>query len=182
MYTRKKLKPIFILLLILVSLIYFLPEKNSDSLQNDIKSRVYVSKVHDGDTVSVLIEGRKVKVRLIGIDAPEIGQKPWGGRSKKYLENLINTSGRKITLEFDVEKKDKYNRLLAYLWAGEGVMINFEMLRKGYAMIFTVPPNVKYVGYFRAAQKEAREKKIGIWSKKGLKEKPADYRKENPRQ
>jgi len=60
-------------------------------------------------------------------------------------------------------------------------MINLLMLKNGYAMLYTFPPNVKYVNELQDAQREARDKRRGIWSEKGLKERPGDYRKEHPR-
>lgn len=60
-------------------------------------------------------------------------------------------------------------------------MINLLMLKNGYAMLFTFPPNVKYVNEFRAAQREARDGRLGIWSEEGLKERPGDYRRQHPR-
>jgi micrococcal nuclease len=86
-----------------------------------------------------------------------------------------------VSIEFDVEKRDKYNRLLAYLKTKDGILINSLMLKHGYALLYTVPPNVKYVDVLRRAQKEARDKAIGIWSMDGLKETPSQYRYKNPR-
>jgi micrococcal nuclease len=71
--------------------------------------------VHDGDTLSVVIGRRKERVRLIGIDAPELGQRPWGANAKKYLRELVALSGNSVVLEFDLDKRDKYGRLLAYV-------------------------------------------------------------------
>ena len=78
-----------------------------NSMASDNQRHIKVIKVHDGDTISVILNGRKEKVRLIGIDAPEIKQKPWGTRAKKYLEKLLTASNRTVILEFDVEKRDK---------------------------------------------------------------------------
>ena len=55
------------------------------------------------------------------------------------------------------------------------------MVKNGYAMLFTIPPNVRYAAELRAAQREAREKRLGIWSSEGLRERPGDYRREHPR-
>jgi len=136
-----------------------------------------VVKVYDGDTVSIVIKGRKEKIRLIGIDAPEIKQKPWGTRAKRHLEKLLAASERKVVLEFDVEKRDKYGRFLCYIFSSDGKMLNLQMVRDGYAMLLTIPPNIKYVDELKAAQTEARQRGCGIWSVKGLQETPADFRK-----
>ena len=144
-------------------------------------AQVRVVEVHDGDTISVILDGKREKVRLIGIDAPELGQKPWGQRSKKHLKELLDLSGWTVSLEFDVEKRDKHGRLLCYIRTSDGMMLNIQMLKDGYAMLFTVPPNIRYVDELRKAQHEAREKGLGIWSSKGLRESPSEYREKHPR-
>ena len=179
---RKTMKFGALLFFVISTIVYFISEKYFPEAKR-IKdtSVVSVVEVHDGDTVSVIINKKKERVRLIGIDAPEMGQRPWGEKAKKYLETLLSLSGWKVTLELDVEQRDKYDRILAYLRTTNGEMINLLMLKNGYAMLYTVPPNVKYVNELRDAQREARDKRIGIWVEKGLKEKPEDYRKEHPR-
>lgn len=86
-----------------------------------------------------------------------------------------------MKIELDVQHRDKYGRILAYLWDKNGNMINYMMIRNGYAMVYTIPPNVKYVELFVEAQRLARQEKKGIWSKDGLTEKPSDWRKQHPR-
>lgn len=145
------------------------------------QGHVRVIKVHDGDTIGVILNGRKEKVRLIGIDAPEIKQKPWGTRAKKHLEKLLTASNRTVILEFDVERRDKYGRLLCYVYSTDKNMINLQMLKHGYAVLLTIPPNVRHVDEFRKAQHNAREQKLGIWSNSGLKETPSEFREKHPR-
>jgi len=142
---------------------------------------VFIDKVADGDSVEAVLQGRRVQIRLIGIDAPELGQRPWGKKAKKYLEELFASSGWEVGIEYDVEKNDQHGRVLAYLRTRDGKLVNEELLRAGLAVIFTFPPNVKYVDRLRAAQIIARENKAGIWGKGGLKQLPSDYRKEHPR-
>ncbi len=146
-----------------------------------VNDAVYIEKVMDGDTVQVTINGKREQVRLIGIDAPELGQKPWGKRSKKFLEELIAASGWQARIEYDIDKRDKFDRVLAYLWGRGNKLLNEEMLGNGYAVLFTFPPNVKHIDRLKAAQVIARENKRGIWGKDGLKQLPSDYRKEHPR-
>jgi micrococcal nuclease len=179
-----KLKNINIFAAVIFSLFaifYLINEKYSLTKQYDGKTFIPIIAVHDGDTVSVIINQRREKVRLIGIDAPEIGQKPWGERAKKYLETLLSSSDWKARLEFDIDKRDKYGRILAYLWTTHGEMINLLMLKAGYAMLYTFPPNIKYADDLMAAQREAKDSGLGIWGEKGLKERPTDYRIEHPR-
>ena len=130
------------------------------------QKNVYVKEAIDGDTIK-LSSGESV--RYIGIDTPEMRSKDsgWAYDPKHYAEeakdfnrNLVE--GKSVTLEFDVQKKDKYNRLLAYVYVGEK-MVNLEMVKQGYAMIYTYPPNVKYAEDFLAAQMDARKNKRGLW-------------------
>jgi micrococcal nuclease len=178
---KKSIKYILLLILLLSSSLYIINKSYFHTKQYNKDTFVHVILLHDGDTVSVIINNRKERVRLIGIDAPEIGQRPWGRKAKKYLETILDSSGWEVTLEFDIDKRDKYGRILAYLWTKNREMVNLLMVKSGYAMLFTFPPNVKYVQDFRVAQKEAREKDLGIWGEKGLKETPSEYRREHPR-
>lgn len=140
-----------------------------------------VIEVNDGDTITVLLEGKRERVRLIGIDAPELQQGPWGQRAKRHLQELLTTSQGTAYLEFDIEKRDIYGRFLSYVWTTDRRMINVQMLKDGYAMLFTVPPNIRYVDEFKKAQDEARSKDLGIWGEGGLRETPRKYRKQHPR-
>jgi micrococcal nuclease len=152
--------------------------------QSKIQSKtgyVRVVEVNDGDTISVLFDGNRERVRLIGIDAPELQQKPWGQRARGHLKELLSTLRWTVSLEFDIEKRDQYGRLLAYIWTSDRGLINVQMLKDGYAMLYTFPPNIRYVDEFKKAQDEARSKGLGIWGRGGLKETPRGYRKEHPR-
>lgn len=180
--TKKQIRIISIAVLSLVSLLYGWMARNApEGKKPDENGSVYIEKIIDGDSVEANIRGKREQIRFIGIDAPELSQKPWGKRSKKFMEDLIAASGWQARIEYDVEKRDKYNRILAYLWSRDNKLINEEMLSNGYAVLFTFPPNVKHVDRFTAAQVIARENKRGIWGRDGLKQLPSDYRKEHPR-
>lgn len=120
-----------------------------------------VAKVVDGDTIE-LTDGRRV--RYIGINTPE--------RDQPYYQNAVEvnrqlTAGKTVGLEFDVETFDQYGRTLAYVWVN-GAMANLEMVRQGFANVYTVPPNVKYEAEFRQAEREAREAGRGLWAESGI--------------
>ncbi|MFC1480104.1 thermonuclease family protein [Candidatus Omnitrophota bacterium] len=137
-----------------------------------LQKEYIAKKVTDGDTIE-LASGRRV--RYIGIDTPEtmrrVGSEwmfdpeAFAVAAKDYNRNLV--LGKKVTLEFDVDKEDKYGRWLAYVYV-DGVMANSELIREGYAMVYTFPPNVKYLDRFLEDQEEARQNKKGLW--KTLKE------------
>lgn len=119
----------------------------------------------DGDTLEVTLNGAKQKVRLIGIDTPET-KKPntpvmyYGKEASDYTKKRLE--GKTVELEWDVDRKDQYDRLLAYVWIGDE-MFNRTLVQEGYARIATFPPNVKYVDLFKKDQEDARAKGKGLW-------------------
>lgn len=124
-----------------------------------------VVKVVDGDTIHVRIASRIEKVRYIGVDTPEVhhptkGEQP-GGR-EATAQNRALVGGRPVRLELDVQERDRHGRLLAYVWVGE-VMVNAELVRRGYAQVMTVPPNVRHQHLFVKLQRDAREAERGLW-------------------
>lgn len=126
-----------------------------------------VVRVVDGDTFVIYYNGTNEKVRLIGVDTPESvhpneeKNTEFGDMVSNYSKKML--TGKKIQIEFDVEKRDKYGRLLAYVYL-DGQMYNEVLLEKGYAKLATYPPNVKYVDEFTKIQKRARENKMGMWA------------------
>lgn len=150
-------------------------------LTNGTAGLVKIEKVNDGDTVTIRAGRNSERLRLIGIDAPELGQEPWGEISKKYLANIIASSSGMVKLEYDVERRDKYGRMLAYLWTKDGKLVNRMMVEDGYALLFTFPPNVKHAGELVEAYRKARESRSGLWGRNGFNERPYEYRKKHPR-
>ncbi len=124
-----------------------------------------VTRVIDGDTVEARFRGRIVDVRLIGIDTPESvapGQpvECYALAASRFTTNELE--GRRVRLELDVERLDRYGRTLAYVWL-EGELFNETLVREGYAIVTTYPPNVRYVDRFLDAQREARSQGRGLW-------------------
>jgi len=124
-----------------------------------------VVRVVDGDTIYVQLADRVEKIRYIGVNAPEIhhpvrGEEPGGREAAAVNRRLVG--GRHVRLELDVRTRDRYGRLLAYVWVGE-TMVNAELVRQGYAQVMTVPPNVRYQDLFVSLQREAREESRGLW-------------------
>lgn len=127
-----------------------------------------VTKVIDGDTFWADNDTKDgVKVRLIGVDAPEsknvfkkkIGY--YGKEAKAYLTKML--SGKNVKLVCDVDSLDQYGRTLAYVYLEDGTFVNADLMRNGYAMLMTIPPNVKFADEFIKLQKEARENNRGLW-------------------
>ncbi|QEC53172.1 micrococcal nuclease [Anseongella ginsenosidimutans] len=154
------------LLLALTAPACSLPASEPASGDNLSAELYYVEKVIDGDTF--IIEGGE-KVRLIGIDAPETPNSfkqrnfHYGIEAKDHLRELIGS--QKLKLEFDIEKRDQYDRLLAYAWLENGLFINAYLIEEGYARVVTFPPNVKYHDQLNQLESEAKENKRGLWNK-----------------
>jgi micrococcal nuclease len=130
--------------------------------------------VVDGDTIHVDVGPRVEKVRYIGVNAPEIphpqarGWLEGGFRATAVNRRLV--AGRDVRLELDLGRRDQWGRLLAYVWvkrarARRAVMANAEMVRRGYAQVMTIPPNVRYQERFLKLQREARQARRGLWGR-----------------
>ena len=126
-----------------------------------------LTRIVDGDTLIVNYNNVSERVRLIGVDTPEsvhpdvAKNTAFGKMSTEFTtEYLI---GKEITLEFDVSQRDHYGRFLVYVWIGDE-LYNETLVKAGYAMVSTYPPNIKYVERFTAAQTQARAAKAGLWA------------------
>jgi micrococcal nuclease len=147
-----------------------------DSLEHQpvFSAGCVIDRIADGDTVTCT-DG--TRIRLIGIDAPELDQPPFGEESRVALEALL-PSGRSAGLELDVETRDDFGRTLAYLWDDE-TMINEAMIRQGWALAFTIRPNVRYEDRFRAAEGAAMQDGAGHWGTGGFACRPVEHRMGN---
>lgn len=158
--------------------------KGKETPQEKPKEVLYpVTRVVDGDTIVVNINGKDEKVRLIGVDTPESvhpdknKNTEFGKVASNFTKNLLK--GKSVKLEYDVQQRDKYGRLLAYVYLGDK-MVNKELLIAGMAKVATFPPNVKYVEEFRALEKTARDSKVGIWKGTSPLETPNPDQSKNP--
>lgn len=139
-------------------------------------SNILVTRVVDGDTLK--LENGKY-LRLLGIDTPEMhesaklhrdaqrsGQsveviKQSGRQSYEFTKQLVEK--KRVRLEFDKERHDRYNRVLAYVYLPDGIFLNAIIVEEGYASLMTYPPNVKYADLFLKLYQQARENKRGLW-------------------
>mgnify|MGYP001068239228 CR=1 FL=1 len=115
--------------------------------------------VVDGDTIDVVVDGTRRRVRYIGINTPERDQ---AGYAEATEANRRLVNGASLLLYRDVSESDRYGRLLRYV-AADGRFVNLELLRQGYAQAMTVPPDVACAERFAAAEREARAAGIGLW-------------------
>ena len=139
-----------------------------------------VVRVVDGDTLVVrLADGRSTRVRMIGIDTPELHPsekltrdaqrsgkdaaaiQALGARASAFTKKYL--AGRHVEMERDTTALDRYGRTLAYVWVGEE-LYNLVIVREGYAGLLTVPPNVKYAQTLSACHRTAREARRGLWA------------------
>ncbi len=128
-----------------------------------------VVSVIDGDTIKIDMNGKNETLRLIGIDTPETvdPRKPvqcFGQEASNKAKELL--SGQKVRIEKDLTQgdRDKYDRLLAYIWREDGLFYNEYMVKQGYAHEYTYDTPYKYQTQFKADETYARENKLGLWS------------------
>jgi len=139
-----------------------------DSSPRFAPTELIVRRAIDGDTIEL---GDGQLVRYIGIDAPEVRRKVrerWVVDPEPFARAATDANRRlvenqPVRLEYDVQPKDRYGRVLAYVYVGER-MVNEELLAAGYAQLLTIPPNVRYVERLRAAANEARRARRGLWA------------------
>ncbi|WKZ26862.1 MAG: thermonuclease family protein [Candidatus Paceibacterota bacterium] len=139
----------------------FLQTQSPQSLPNVF----IVTRVVDGDTIDVDYNGTIERVRYIGIDTPETvdPRKPvqcFGKEASRRNTELV--LGKSVRLEKDVTDRDAYGRLLRYVYVGD-FFVNLELVKNGFAKVYTYPPDVKYDSVFLAAQTEARNSATGLW-------------------
>ena len=168
---------VLICVLILGFGVWTLKNRTVEDTMQVLSGKLYdVVYVYDGDTVK-LDNGEHV--RLIGIDAPEshdnekltrdVGhrhidrgtQLAMGKKAARYAKEFLKS--RQVRLEYDVEQRDRYGRLLAYIYLQDGTFVNEKIIRDGYAYPLTIPPNVRYAHEFKQWFDEAREQKRGLW-------------------
>jgi len=182
----KKIPLIIILILFFTSINYFFqtPSSNPDWIQyqefsptivaddevsdkESVTDLHFVTRVVDGDTILVDINGKEKRVRYIGIDAPESVRPDhpvecFGNEASEYNRSLVE--GKWVRLERDVSDTDKFGRLLRYIFIDDS-LVNLKLVSNGYANAVTYQPDVKYNKTFLEAEKEARIKEKGLWGR-----------------
>lgn len=162
---------LFLLPLLLSSFIYPQIAYAADDYRH-----ILVKRVVDGDT---FLLGNGQRVRLIGIDTPELHVSKKLYRDAKRTRKDINSiqaqgelsykfakkmaEAKFVRVEFDIERYDKYGRLLGYVFLEDGTFVNAKIIEEGYANILTIPPNVKYQKLFLELERQARNSKKGLW-------------------
>ena len=129
--------------------------------------RARVQRVSDGDTFIATVKGRRERVRVIGVDTPESvdpnrPDEPYGQEASDFAKHYLD--GETVRLAGDAEPRDRYGRMLAYVWLEDGTFWNELLVAEGYAQQLTIPPNVTYAGLFRQLAREARQHDRGLWA------------------
>src|SRR5262245_7066481 len=130
-----------------------------------------VFRVDDGDTIECERQGR---VRLVGIDAPEQDQ-AFGHEATTRARELLPVNAV-VRLETDAEQRDRYGRLLAYLWH-DGSLGNSLLVRRGLAHSYHHPPNLRYARWIDGAEARASATNQGLWAAAGEQCRPVDHRR-----
>ncbi len=134
-----------------------------------LEANAVVDHVIDGDTIDAIIDGREERIRLIGIDTPET-KKPntpiecFGPEATAFTESLLPV-GTPIRIERDTVNRDDFGRLLGYVYrADDGVFVNYETIRQGFATPLSIEPNTTYIDLFVGAARSAESDDVGLWS------------------
>jgi micrococcal nuclease len=130
-------------------------------------STARVERVVDGDTIVVRLDGRSERVRYIGVDTPESvkpGVPVQCFAKAAAAENRRLVQGRSVRLQYDAEARDRYGRLLAYVWRGD-LLVNAELVRLGYGKPLEIEPNVAHAAELRRLALAARRSHRGLWSR-----------------
>lgn len=144
----------------------------TSAIQGVEGEKALVLNVVDGDTIKVSLQGMEKTVRFVGMDTPETvdPRRPvgcFGKEASNETKSLL--FGKVVILQKDVSDKDKYDRLLRYIYLpledGKTLFINDYLVREGFAKVYTYPPDVKFNEQFRQAEKKARELKKGLWGR-----------------
>lgn len=127
--------------------------------------RARVVRTVDGDTVVLALGGRRWRVRLIGLDAPETWARRdcFGAEASRALRRIA-PPGTVVRVAGDRDPYDRYGRRLLYLWTARGRLVAEQMVRDGYARAMAIPPNTRYAALLRGAEAAARHARAGLWA------------------
>ena len=160
--------------IVAISYVLHEPKVPSSALGRGTELVCTVKSVYDGDTLTASCPAGEVKVRVFGIDAPEMKQEPWGANSRDALRSLLP---RRDSVQLRVQDRDRYGRTVAQVFVGERD-VGLEMVRQGRAVMYE---QYNDSPAYRQAQAEARQARRGIWEKPGGQQDPATWRRLNPR-
>jgi hypothetical protein len=118
-------------------------------------------RVIDGDTIEVILDGESYNLRYIGIDAPEMGM-PLSNEATEANQRLVE--GQIVEMERDISETDQHGRLLRYVYLNDGILVNAELVRLGFAAALAYPPDIKHQELINTKEQEAMEAGAGLWA------------------
>jgi len=160
------LASVVVLIVVVALLVVGGDDEDEPTPDNGSSQTAVVTRVVDGDTVEVDVDGREEDLRYIGVDTPE-SVKPdapvecFGVEASDFNKELVE--GETVRIVYDAERRDVYERLLAYVYVGD-TFVNAELVRRGYATTLTIAPNDRYAGMFARLEREASAAGRGLWS------------------
>lgn len=136
-----------------------------------LEPNAVVDFVIDGDTIDVIIDGQEERVRLTGIDTPEKARRDGSAPEECFAEAATDFTiellpvGTPVQLVRDVVARDDFGRMLAYVYrSDDGIFVNYEIVRQGYAQPLTIPPNVAFSDLMVEAARNAESDDVGLWA------------------
>lgn len=145
------------------------PSATTSPTRDAVVANAVVEFVIDGDTIDAIIDGREERIRLIGIDTPETKRPDtpiecYGPEASAYAASLLPV-GTPIRIERDTVNRDDFGRLLGYVYrADDGIFVNYEIIRQGFATPLSIAPNTTYAELFVDAARAAEADDVGLWS------------------
>ncbi|MFV0379960.1 MAG: thermonuclease family protein [Anaerorhabdus sp.] len=161
---RKHPKIKIVLTILFLAYIFIWPKQNPKEQES-----ILLSSCVDGDTANFIVDGKKEKVRFLAIDAPETAKngkpsEPYADDSKDFVCKALKNS-KDIRLEYEQDKYDKYDRLLAWVFVDDK-LLQEKVVLQGYAQVKYLYDDYKYTNIVQVAQALAQNEKVGIWSDK----------------
>ncbi len=187
--TRKGRIVVGVIFIAILGISYFIPKEQlannrtstsqSTSITQGNEYNCRLLHIADGDTINADCSqygAKDIRIRIWGIDAPELSQKPWGYRSKDALIKLLPTV-KNGTITLRINDIDQYGRYVAQIFVN-GQDIGLEMVKQGEAVVYHHFNNLPQ---YRSAEQDAKKAKRGIWQESGAQQDPGRWRKLNPR-
>lgn len=166
--TKRKLVQAVLTLLVVAASVWAAPQLQQELPTNLQPGTYHVVHIDDGDTIIVDMNGVEERVRLIGVDTPETKdpRKPvqcFGHAAHEFTTNLIGNSPVRLEADPTNTNRDRYNRLLRYVYLPDGRLVNAEIIKQGYGFAYVSFP-VQKMEEFKTLQKEARQQNRGLWA------------------
>ena len=154
--------------ILIITIIFIIVSLNGFVNANELTSATF-NRVVDGDTIEITLDNKRETVRLLLVDTPEtkhpkLKAQPLGKEATEFTKKFFTK--KDIKIEYDKQQRDKYKRLLAYVYVDDK-MLNRALIEAGFARVYGIKPNTKYLKQFKSIEEQMRIKGVGIWGIKG---------------